>query len=106
MRLHDDLRKCVVYLGDPAPNDETGLSLVRGTGFMVFHGKFAGSYLITAGHVAKEFEDRPFGIRLNDRSSLARVDRIDEAKWWYHPDSTVDVAVMQYEPPDWADVSP
>src|SRR5438477_8756683 len=100
VRLYDDVRNCVVYLGFPRAGHETALD-AEGTGFLVSYTGY-GDYVVTAAHVAKALEDAPFGIRLNDRQGHARVVHVDKVKWWYHPDTTVDVAVMEYVPPEWA----
>src|SRR5438552_4187421 len=72
-----------------------------------------GGYLVAAGHVAKDLEDGAFDIRLNEsynlrkhgqKHSVARLQHIDEVHWYFHPtDATVDVAVIPYELPTWAD---
>lgn len=104
MRLYDDVRDSVVYLGFPRAGHE-GMLDAEGTGFLVSYTGH-GDYIVSAAHVAKVLEGVPFGVRLNDKQDRARVEHVDEVKWWYHPDTTVDVAVMEYMPPPWAKTSP
>jgi hypothetical protein len=105
VRLNDDVANCVVYLGIPA--DLRGEDLdIFGTGFLVACGGKFGNYIITAAHVAK-YLDAPFGVRLNDKNGKACLVRVQSTTWWRHPtDDKVDVAVMQFDVPEWADVSP
>lgn len=112
VRLSEDVRKSVVYLGYELPGADSEIDPC-GTGFLIANGEPGGSYLVTAAHVALELEDGPFDIRLNQKPDSKRPDvlpsgrlhRIDKAKWFYHPtDKTVDVAVMPFNAPNWADV--
>ncbi len=93
-----------MYLGFPRVGEEPALDAV-GTGFLVSYTD-AGDYLVTAAHVAKKLDGAPFGVRLNDKTGKARIDHRDGALWWYHPDTTVDVALVEYAPPEWANTSP
>jgi len=83
-----------------------------GTGFLVAIGEPPGSYIVTAAHVALKLEDAPFCVRLNQRYKLSdgdkkphgRLDYVDKVRWFCHPtDNTVDVTVMEYQVPEWAD---
>jgi Trypsin-like peptidase domain len=110
VRLADDYRHSVVFLGWPEDATSNRLKPI-GTGFFV--DMDYGRYIVTAGHVADDFKAHrddldtiPFGIRLNDRDGNGRVDRIDSAQFQYHPQyPNVDVAIMEYEPPEWAEVA-
>lgn len=112
VRLSDDMRKCVVYLGHPSSTPgELSPKGPRGTGFLIKVGGTPRSlYLVTAGHVARDLDDHPFSVRLNERpkgneSGRARLHHIDRASWFFHPtDDRVDLAVMPFEAPEWADV--
>src|SRR5262249_24795998 len=54
-----------------------------------------------------ENTDSPFAIRFNDKFGGSRNHYIDIADWHFHPtDETVDVAVMEIDPPEWADYLP
>jgi hypothetical protein len=104
-RVSEDARNCVVFLGYSATgvNDPTAIEPI-GTGFLVYAGEggHRGIYLITAAHVARKLREDPFVIRLNDCTGMARLDHLDRAVWHFHPENDVDIAVMRYEPPDWA----
>jgi hypothetical protein len=106
VRLADDLRKCVVYLGfgDPAQPDSI---TPMGTGFFVGYaakGEMPTVYLVTAQHVADKIKDCPFSIRYNTKGDgVGRNDHIDGIHWFVHPDKAVDIAVAEIAPPDWAD---
>jgi hypothetical protein len=103
VRISEDARKCSVILGH-AGACPAAIS-PEGTGFLVTVGTSgtAGLYLVTAAHVAKALGSDPFVIRFNDRAGMGRLDHQDCAEWHYHEDASVDVAVMPYVPPDWAD---
>jgi len=101
MRLQDQVRKCVVYIGHARPNDDDNIDAIA-TGFLIEHQ--GGCYLVTCAHVVHELEDSPLGIRLNDQDRRGRVDRIEMPHWVRHPtDETIDVAVMRYNIPTWVD---
>lgn len=111
VRLSEDARRSVVYLGHKRHGTVNEIDPV-GTGFLVNMGSPGGTYLVTAGHVAMKLENGAFDIRMNERYELrhgeskpqGRIDHIENADWFFHPtDETVDVAVMRYLPPDWAD---
>jgi hypothetical protein len=107
VRVSEDARKCSVFVGYHSKESHPSAISPTGTGFLVFTGEAssAGIYLVTAGHVAKTLGADPFVIRFNDKDGAGRLDHIDNAEWHYHDDESVDVAVMQYMPPDWADCS-
>jgi hypothetical protein len=105
VRLADDARKCVVYLGWPDPAKPGEIS-PEGTGFLVGLSN-KDYYLVTAAHVANKL-DGPFGIRLNERGSgQGRIHHIDEVTWFKHPtdEKTVDVAITPFQVPEWADAN-
>jgi len=106
VRLCDDVRRCVVFFGSAKVGTEDELN-PWGTGFFVATGEPEGTYLVTARHVVQPHLDCPFDIRFNHKSGGAKLVHIDRAEWIFHPaDETVDVAVLEMEPPDWADCSP
>lgn len=104
MRISDDARECSVFLGYPEGAGETSDIAVCGTGFLVYvkGGGARSMYLVTAAHVAHSIGSDPFAVRLNSNEGGARLDRIDSAKWHFHANKNVDIAVMEYDPPRWA----
>lgn len=103
VRLDDSYLRAIVYIGVKRPGDATEID-THGTGFLVSHEGH--SYIVTAAHVAVDFDDGPMDVRLNrEDNGLGGIVSIDTAKWHYHPtDKTVDVAVMPFETPTWARV--
>jgi hypothetical protein len=117
MRIAEDLRKSTVFLGEEIA-DAKGDSTIdaRATGFFViwqsdattFGGKepeCSGNYLITARHVAEPL-GKSFAIRFNKKGGGSDVQMISEARWIFHADPTVDVAVLHCGYPDWAECIP
>ena len=103
MRLADDARKCVVFFGTPSPGIEDNLE-PWGTGFLVSTADTGSIYLVTARHVVQDKLDCPFSVRFNDRNGGSQNYHIDLADWQFHPtDETVDVAILEIQPPAWAD---
>jgi hypothetical protein len=102
MKIPDELRKCVAFLG--VRPLEGGPIKLRGTAFLVgIPGVVPGvamTYLVTARHVAQRLEGREFFIRVNTiiGGSLFTHAAATE-RWWYHPtDASVDVAVIPCSP--------
>jgi hypothetical protein len=103
VRLSDSYLWQIVYLGIQHADKEHEMT-VQGTGFLLAHD--GATYIVTAAHVAAVLDDCPIGVRLNrEDDGLGNVDRIDHAKWYYHPSDDVDVAIMPYSPPRWAKVN-
>lgn len=105
MRVPDEVRQSVVFIGvpDPAFPNPPRMSLL-GTAFFVSvpaSGAHVYMYLVTARHVVRDLQDRDFAIRANLADGGSIVCRIPNAHWWYHPtDDSADVAVIPYVPPD------
>lgn len=99
MRLQDDARKCVVYLGLESDDSFDA----AGTGFFLMYDDFA--YIVTAKHVADQFADAPFNIRVNGKSGGSQSVHLDGVSWHHHPDESVDLALVQLrafgEDADW-----
>ena len=92
VRIAEDLRRCVVFLGHPVLKD--GKPKYEGTGFLVEHEDFV--YLVSAKHVAdKLFPDMLIGM--NDRNGGFSPIKIDDVRWVSHPDSKVDAAAIRFE---------
>jgi hypothetical protein len=124
VRVADDLRKATVFLGyaETDPDGEPDID-ARATGFFVAwvtdatfprteEREQGAIYLVTAKHCAKQLGSH-FVIRYNKLNETpapgaraSGIERVDNPDWVYHPDPTVDVAVMHWGFPRWADVVP
>lgn len=99
MRLTEDARRSVVFLGHLMDPDDNDTFTAHATGFFV---RFGGiHYLVTAAHVALDLGDAPFYVRLNRIDGGAGLIHFDPAddpihKWFLHPDQSVDVAVFPF----------
>jgi len=94
MRVDDDLRKCVVFLGLPDDPGENGGIRCGGTGFLLQYETFG--YLITARHVAEELGSDPFVVRINMKNGPAKNIDADQIIWHFHPDPDVDIALAKF----------
>lgn len=97
MRLTDDARRSVVFLGHMSDPNDPSTFKARATGFFVRHDRLM--YLVTAAHVAVKFADDPFYMRLNKIGGDSVLVYLDPAtnplqKWYRHPDPSVDVATL------------
>lgn len=92
MKIADDLRKCVVFLGIEDDSEPGGVCCA-GTGFLISFMEVG--YLVTAKHVAKSLEGAPFVIRINKKDGLAQNIHIDQVEWGFHPDKTVDIGIIE-----------
>jgi len=106
MRVPDEVRKCIVFVGLPVrvPDGRLGLT-PKGTAFFVavpsesLQGVIY-VYLVTAKHVAVRLEGEDFLARVNTKDGGSKLVRGNGARWWYHPtDGSVDVAVIPWAPP-------
>lgn len=110
MRLPDDVRKCVAFLGrQEAVRDAPGAQprkqfVPYGTGFLVAvpssrYAGFGQVYLVTGKHVADHLEP-DFEIRLNDKSGKLQPIPVSGCRWATHKeDPSIDVAAIAWEPP-------
>jgi hypothetical protein len=94
LHVGSNVHHTVAFLGFADPNSPGGINC-QGTGFFVHH-EMAG-YLVTARHVARLLEDTPFVVRVNRRKGTAELLSVDNGKWEFHPDSTVDAAALPFE---------
>lgn len=107
MRVPDEVRQCVVFIGLPVklPDGQEGLRF-KGTAFFVAVPSetiqdWVYVYLVTAKHVASSLEGRKFLVRVNTKDGRSSLVRGEGARWWYHPtDESVDVAVIPWLPPE------
>lgn len=110
MRVPDELRQCVVYLGLPS-TAEAGRDamLPKGTAFFVAIPSesvegIAYVYLVTAKHVARALEDQEFLVRVNIKDGAATFVRSGGVRWWFHPtDESADVAAIRWAPPEFVE---
>src|SRR3954471_6027824 len=99
MRVPDEIRKCVVFLGYEHPRMG---KVLNGTAFLVGIGKdgCAFEYLVTAAHVIEGVRDKGVNrvfVRANEMSGTAVEIFTDLTQWYFHPtDSIMDVAVMPW----------
>ncbi len=100
MRIPDEVRKCVVYLGLEESIGSTMQKKYRGTGFFVGiqSTKIPGAsylYLVTAKHVATKLIGKTFYVRLNTTNGKSLDIPCNPSRWWFHPtDDAADVAIL------------
>lgn len=97
VRISDDIRTGVVFLGHADARTGKGGIHCIGTGFLVQYG--GAGYLVTAAHVAAILGSDPFVVRLNTKKGDSVNIQIDMAEWFYHPDDTVDLALIPFVVP-------
>jgi hypothetical protein len=103
VRLADDLRKCVLFIGHLS-GDKTDFQSFGSAFLLEYEGH---GYLVTAGHIAKDLGDMPVQIRANltDGSAVIMVcdPEMDPTspRWFASDDPAVDLAVMPFH----ADIS-
>jgi len=95
MRISDDFRQTVVFIGYPSSEPEKGGIDCIGTGFLLSYDGYP--YLVTVRHVAEYVGGDPFLIRVNRYDGGSDNLPIDGAKWYYDSDPTVDVAVLPFD---------
>jgi hypothetical protein len=95
MRISDDFRDTVVFIGFPSTDSAKGGIDCIGTGFLLTYDGFP--YLVTVRHVAEFLGGDPFLIRVNAFVGGSENLHIDNAKWFYDSDPTVDVAVLPFD---------
>jgi hypothetical protein len=101
MKLPDEIRKCVVYLGNAEQKGSLYQIIYRGTGFFVgVNSKRRPDslflFLVTAKHVADKLEYRNFYVRANTVEGKSESLKCDvDRNWCIHPtDKAADVAVL------------
>lgn len=91
MRISDDVRKCVVFLGFADPAAPGGIFCV-GTAFLIAYDRVG--YLVTVKHISQALGRDPFLVRVNKRDGTSENLEADGFEWFEHPDSTVDLALI------------
>jgi hypothetical protein len=102
MRVPDQIRKCVAFIGWKPINDPFEL---MGTVFFL-GGARAGRWMITARHVIDEFKKRLIDdvwLRLNTKAGKCEWVRTDGTAWLCPHDPSLDIAVHPGYPNDQAD---
>jgi hypothetical protein len=93
VRIADDLRKAVVFLGEDiaGPDGEADID-PRGTGFFITwrtggsfptedeEKEYAGNYLVTAKHNTSQL-GRSFVIRFNKTGGGSDIIKVDDPRW-------------------------
>jgi hypothetical protein len=98
MRISDDLRHCVVFIGFKDDTQRSSGIKCAGTAFLLWYKTF--SYLVTVKHVAIQVGDCPFVIRMNRQDGTS--DNIyvddDDMRWYFNQaDTNVDLAVTPFD---------
>jgi len=106
MRVPDEVRQCVAYLGLPdTAEDGRDAMLPKGTAFFVSVPSESVKdveyiYVVTAKHVARALKHQQFLLRVNNTNGTATFVRSGDVRWWFHPtDESADVAVLRWAPP-------
>ncbi len=106
MRVPDEVRQCVVYLGLPVTREDGRESMLpKGTAFFVSLPSETIDdrsyiYIVTAKHVATALQGSQFLARVNTKEGGSAFVSGEDARWWFHPtDESVDVAVLPWAPP-------
>ena len=92
MRVADDVRKAVVYIGRRAGSQ----FVPYGTGFVVASSLDGQKYqtIVTAKHVIKRMgKVEAVSVRVNERTGIARELDLNPEHWFPHPDANVDLIV-------------
>jgi hypothetical protein len=112
MRVPDEIRKSVVFLGCRVHDGSQQVLRLGGTAFFVSVPGSAGVacnhiYLVTARHNILSLSTGDYEVRLNDTNGQWRTVTIPQAtQWWYHPTEHTDVAVLPFDPGNSADMVP
>lgn len=103
MRVPDEFKDCVVFVGRQQKYKNQLRFQAVGTGFLVALGdsSAASPYLVTARHVAEDCRSK-FFIRTNTTEGKYRfIASETNPKWYFHPsEENVDVAVYPWVPPE------
>jgi hypothetical protein len=104
MRVPDEVRECVAFIGVISQGaDGAERVTYGGTAFLMSvpdtsRVDYSYTYLVTARHVAEAVHLAPWCIRLNTVYGAERINMTGGERWWFHPDTRVDVAVLGFVP--------
>jgi hypothetical protein len=92
MRVSDSILDTIVFLGYPSNAPSKGGIDCIGTGFLLVY-DYA-PYLVTVRHVAEQFGNDPFLIRVNRFDRTGENIHLDRVRWFFDKNPTVDVAIL------------
>jgi len=107
MRLSPEVNGCIVFIG----YEDNGRVSYGGTGFFVGVNSPANPdmvylHVVTARHVVANLPDGELVLFANHVDGVGVELKLKSPRWWYHPnDSSADVAVLGWLPPEEIDVS-
>lgn len=96
VRLADDLRRCVLFIGQLSA-DKTKFES-QGSAFLLDYEGYG--YLVTAGHIAESLGDLPVEVRVNKTDGSATIMVADadmdptSPRWFISQEPTVDLAIL------------
>ena len=103
MRIPDNLKKCVAFIGIKETNGGAGEIRYIGTAFIVSvpSKKIPNIfflYIVTAKHVARKTENHECFLRVNLKNGKSDIFILSNLGWFYHPNETwpSDVAVFPF----------
>jgi hypothetical protein len=103
MRIPDNLKKCVVFIGIKEPQESMEQMRYIGTAFIVsvpssIVPKSSFIFLVTAKHVARKIEKKECYLRVNLKSGKSEIFGLGNISWFFHPDEVrpTDVAVYPF----------
>jgi len=106
VRITNDARKCVVFLGLCGIDSDPATFKAAATGFLIRYTSMDWEpvYLVTAKHCIGSLGDE-FSMRINTKTG-ALVQQIGNPAWIFHDDSSVDLAVLEFVLPSNSDCVP
>jgi hypothetical protein len=103
MRIPDNLKKCVVFIGVKTPEQNISQIKYIGTAFIVSVPsskvpKSSFVFLVTAKHVARKIENKECYLRANLKSGSSALFGLGNISWFFHPNEVrpTDVAVYPF----------
>jgi hypothetical protein len=103
MRIPDNLKKCVTFVGIKDPKENIEQIRYIGTAFIVSlpSSKVPNSsfiYIVTAKHVARKIENKECYLRANMKFGDSAIFALENVSWFFHPseNSPTDVAVYPF----------
>src|SRR5262245_16923428 len=100
MRVSSEVLKCIAYVGLETNRSNNSVTMnTLGTGFYVRRDEYGLPfvYLVTARHVIEKHPLKQIVVRMTKHDGTAVIPPLS-GDWKYHPDPTVDVAVLGWAP--------